>query len=462
MLSLGWNLHEISKVVGGRLVGDGAAMPAGVTIDSREDVQNLLFVALVGDRFDGHRFVESAAQRGACAALVETAVPSVGIPLVVVDDTLAALQKLAAEHRRRFGGLVAAVTGSSGKTTTRGFIQSVMGKKWRTHAPVKNFNNHVGVPLTALALRDSHEAAVFELGCSDFGEIGELTAIVDPDVGLITNIGPAHLEKLGDLEGVLRAKTELFAGMRPETTCVINLDDPRLAKVDVSPRNRIAFGVEKTADVRLIGRAPAGERGQRLELDVAGAGLVAHTRLLGAHNAQNALAAAAVGLALGLDPEAIGAGIESASPAPGRSALIPGRSGVIVIDDTYNANPASMRAALAVLEDTGAAHRKRTAAVLGDMLELGAQSEALHEEIGRLAGGSGLDFLAAVGPRSRQIARGARDAGMSPERVREYEDAEGVADDLLEMFAGTVVILVKGSRGMRMERIVARLAAKDD
>jgi UDP-N-acetylmuramoyl-tripeptide--D-alanyl-D-alanine ligase len=426
-----------------------------VAIDSREDVRGALFVALAGERFDGHDFVGQAFAAGAAAVLVSREEVGVGAPQVVVDDTLAALQALGLARRRRFTGPVVAITGSSGKTTTRRLLASIVGVRHETHQPIKNFNNHFGVPLTLLGLEQRHGVAVLELGCSGFGEIELLTRLSEPSVGLVTNVGPAHLEQLGDLEGVARAKGELFATMPEQAIAVVNLDDPRVAAMPRRPSNELTFGRVAGADVRLVERRTDGIVGQDLVFASADRRIEAHLGLLGIHNAANALAAVAAAVTLELTDEEIVEGLAAAVPVPGRLAPIVGPHDSLVIDDTYNANPASTSAALEVL--TEVAPPGRRIAVLGDMLELGSAAQRAHLDLGARAARRELSLLVTVGELGRSIGRGALEAGLAPESHLHAADHAHAAELVAERLCAGMAVLIKGSRGMRMEKVVNAL-----
>ena len=454
MTALGLTLGQIARVVKGTLYGDASMVMDDVSIDSRETC-NGLFIAIVGDRFDGHDFASVAVSGGAAAVLVHKTIDGLVVPSVRVSDTLAALQALGMEKRRLFEGRVAAITGSSGKTTTRRILTAILATEHNTHGPIRNFNNHIGLPLTLLGLEATHEAAVLELGCSDFGEIAALTRMADPDVGLVTNVGAAHLEKLGSLDGVARAKGELFSGMREDTVAVVNMDDPRVASMPIQSKRVVRYGRKTGADVRLILREGLGIDGQRLVFSLFGRELVATLPLLGGHNALNALAATAAASMMGIPDTLIVSGLSGVTPEPGRLDPRRAAAGGTVIDDTYNANPNSMRAALVTLGESG--KDKKTVAVLGDMLELGEQSAAAHLEIGRAVAHSGIDQLVTLGDQGRLIGEGAVSAGMSPTMWRHETDHDRAADWLATQMNEDVVVLVKGSRGMAMEKVVGPL-----
>jgi len=456
------DLATIAAVTGGRVApGEaGGVVPAGVSTDSRAIGAGELFVALRGEAFDGHDFLDAAAGRGAAAAVVSRLPAKVpgGLALILVEDTLGALQALAADHRRRTGARVVAVTGSCGKTTTKEMIAAIAALEGSAVATQGNLNNHIGLPLTLLGARRGDRFIVAEMGCNHEGEIALLTRIADPDVGLVTCVEPTHTQFLGDIDGVARAKSELFAGMRRDAVAVVNLDDPRVRAMAPRPERCLGYSArgeeEPGADVRLLDAVPAkGGAGQVLSIAVGGRVLRVTLRLHGHHNARNAVAAAAAALAAGLQPASIAEGLGAVQAIRGRGAVYRGRFSVV--DEAYNASPAAVRAALEMLAAMPAAGRR--IAVLGDMLELGEKAEAYHREAGRLAAGNA-DALVAVGSFVPALVSGAREGGIKGAAlgVSRAEDAlaailgAGLADD------GDIV-LVKGSRAVKMEIIVSGL-----
>lgn len=455
MAKLNWTLEEVARASGGRLDGNPKDRIDRITIDSRVDVTNALFVAIRGERFDGHDFVSEVARRGATAALVNRPIECLSLGQIVVDDTIKALQSLGHARRAQFRGPVVAITGSSGKTTTRRLVHGILGEKYLTHQPQKNFNNHIGVPLTLLELEERHEACVLELGCSDFGEIETLTKISDPDVALITNVGPAHLEKLGDLDGVARAKGELFTFAREGATAVINLDDPRVAQMPLKPKKNLRFSTGDRGDVILRERSPMTEGGQKLVLKIGKDNLECRIPLIGIHNAANATAAIAVAIALGIEEDAITRGLANVHPEPGRLSPLPGPKASIIIDDTYNANPASMKAAIRATVELAAG--RRTIAVIGDMLELGPSSNEHHWAIGEYALHEKVDQLVTLGTESEQISRAATSLGLPQDRCFHAPDHRAAAEVVATWIQPGDIVLIKGSRGMRMEQIVKQL-----
>ena len=453
MLTLG----EVAEATAGRLVGRPDTDLASVSTDSRAIEAGALFVALRGDRFDGHEFCRAALEGGAGALVVDDgeALPEGGAG-VVVKDTLEALQRLAAWHRSRQPTFVAALTGSAGKTTTKELTAAILGQRYRTLATAGNLNNHIGVPLTLLRLRAEHERAVVEMGCNGFGEIALLAGLAVPDAGLVTNVGEAHLEGLGDLDGVARAKGELLAALGPSGTAVVNVDDPRVRAMRTRAR-RLGFGRSGEAEVRVVESRLDGASGrQAVTLDVAGERVEAQLGLLGELNVMNAVAAAALASAAGATAADIEAGLAAVEAPPGRLRPVKGRMGLRVLDDSYNANPRSMEAALEVL--VGAAGgRRRAYAVLGEMAELGAAREAGHERVGRRAAELGVTTLVVVGEGAEALRRGALAAGMPRERALAAATPEDAAALVLSAALAGDVVLVKGSRVARMERAVAAL-----
>jgi UDP-N-acetylmuramoyl-tripeptide--D-alanyl-D-alanine ligase len=452
-------LAELVRGTQGALVGGRLdAVVTGVSIDSRTCRPGDAFFAIRGAHQDGHAYIGHARARGAACA-VATRLPAGGgaageFPVVLVDDTTAALQRLGAFHRRRFAIPVVAITGSNGKTTTKELTATVLSARRRVLKPVGSYNNQWGVPLTLLALGPQHQAAVIELGMNAFGEIAALAQLCQPTVGVVTTIAPAHLEGVGSVEGVQKAKGELVEAIPPDGTVVLNADDPLVLALASRARTRVVtYGQADAADVRL-GDVAASEAGLAFRLVAGSTAADVRLPLAGRHNAWNAAAAAAVGLALGvpLDEAAVALGL--AAPVKGRLVWREA-GGVRVLDDTYNANPASMRAALDTLRDAPGAGRRF--ALLGDMLELGAQAETAHRDVGAWVAALPAAGLAAVGPGMRLAAAEARRAGCPD--VATFDAPEAAAAYLAGRAARGDRVLVKGSRGMRMERAVEALLA---
>ncbi len=429
---------------------------AGVSTDSRRVRPGQLFVALKGPNFDGHRFVSDALAKGAVGALVEQGFSQEtggDACLLVVPDTLRALGDLAGAWRRQQKTLVCGLTGSNGKTTTKEMLAAILGRRHRVHKNPGNYNNLIGLPLTLLELTPEHGACVVEMGMNAPGEIARLTEIASPQVGLITNVGPAHIGPLGSLEAVARAKTELFRGLEGGATAVVNLDDPLLAPWREWLSCRVVtFGRREGAELRARDLAALGGR-QAFTLELPG-GEAVRPRLAvpGEHNVMNALAAAAAAWTLGLGAEEIKAGLEEFAPLPGRLSVVKGATGPWLLDDTYNANPTSVRAGLQALEVIAAG--RRMGLILGDMLELGAHSAELHRQTGRDAAQAGCRVVLALGEFAPQVAEGARQGGVDPALALAFSERRELIHKAREIFGPNDVVLVKGSRGMAMEEVV--------
>lgn len=438
-------LAEVAAWTGGRQYGE--ARLQGVTTDTRRLEPGTLFVALQGPRFDGHRFLAEAAQRGAAAALVEDG-RGTDLPRVEVADTGRALLDLARGWRLRSPARVVAVTGSCGKTTVKDLIAAALSAQAPEGvlATPGNWNNTVGVPLTLLGLAEHHRFAAVEVGINRPGEMALLAETVAPDVAVITNAAPAHLEGLGSLEAVAAEKGRLLGGLGPEGTAVINADSPFAEQwAAAAPGPVVRFGLEADADIR--GEWRPQEGGGRLRVATPDGEVELALALPGRHNAANALAALAAAYALGIAPERAAAGMETVAPAAGRLQIRPGPGGLTVLDDTYNANPGALEAALDVLTEGPG----RTWAVLGDMGELGDDSAAWHAEAGEAARRRGVDRLIGVGP----MAAGAVEAFGSGGRAS--EDWQQAAAILAQEGGSGDRVLIKGSRAMGLERLVAWL-----
>lgn len=452
-------VEVIVRATGGALVSGDLALPVtGVSIDSRTLAPGEAFFAIRGHQRDGHAHVGEAARRGASCLVVHALPdePCAGVPLVLVDDTTAALGRLARAHRARFTLPVVAVTGSNGKTTTKELAAAVLATCFNVLRSPASFNNQWGLPLTLLRLGPEHQAAVVELGTNAPGEIGALAALARPTVGVVTTVAAVHTEFLGSIEGVREEKAALVRALPASGCAVLNADDPRVLGMRGETSARVVtFGLEASADVRA--RGPVSETGGGLAFTVAHAGDEARVRvpLAGRHNVLNALAAAGVGVALGLPLADIARGLGTVRPVKGRCVWHE-RGGVRILDDSYNANPVSVAAAL----DTLAAERARgrLVAVLGDMLELGAIADAAHREVGRRAAALGVAALLGIGPRMRAAVAEAQGAGLAgAHHAATFEDAVAW---LLEHLAPGDVVLVKGSRGMRLERVVEALLTR--
>jgi len=446
-------LSDVAAATGGRLEGEDAAF-AGVSIDSRTLEPGELFVALGGERFDGHGFLADARERGAAGALVSRP-DGRPLPQVVVPDTQAALGALAAAWRARNPALVLGVGGSNGKTTTKELLAAILAGCGPTLATRGNLNNHIGVPLTLLRLEPAHRYAVVEMGANHPGEIAALARLARPAIALVTNAGDEHLEGFGDLEGVAHAEGEMFAALAADGTAVINADDPFCGLwCTMAPRGAriLRFGIDAAADVRALsiaGRIESGGFTTAFLLAVDGEQARVRLPLAGRHNVSNALGAAAAAHAAGVSLPAIVAGLERMRPVSGRLQLKAGLHGSWLIDDSYNANPSSVRAGIDVFCALPGEHWL----VLGEMAELGDETVASHAGVGDYARRAGITRLFAMGAASRHAvdAFGARASW--------YEDAARLGDAVAASLEPGVTTLVKGSRVNRLERVVERLAA---
>lgn len=441
--------------------GDDALVVRGVSKDTRTIQAGNLYVPIIGERFDGHEFAKEAYDRGAAATLwqQDRGEPPEGVPAIIVDDSLAALQRLAARYREQLPVRIVGVTGSNGKTTTKDMIAAVLAVKHNVHKTEGNLNGDIGLPLMILQMNEQTELAVLEMGMRGFGEIELLTNIARPDAAVITMIGEAHLERLGSREGIASAKLEILGGLKEGGLFAYNGDEPlieRLLPEASQPRTyrRIRFGMSSDNEL-WPARIDTEESGTRFKL---GSAEQAEFRipLLGRHNAVNALAAVAVGRYFGMDDAAIAAGLERMRPTGMRIEKLRGASGLTVLNDAYNASPASTKASLELLAELTGYGRKIV--VLGDMLELGEREQSYHREVGSLLAPSRFDYIFAYGPLSRHTAEAA-EASFPPERVKWFDDKERLVREIASVAGKADIVLVKGSRGMKLEEVVRELLA---
>ena len=438
-------LTTIATLLGGSVIGADIDIH-GVGSDTRSLRPGELFIALTGPRFDGHDHLAAAQAAGAAAALVSRPIET-ALPCIRVDDTLAALGKLAAAWRQQCATPTVAITGSNGKTTVKEMLATILSAEGSTLATRGNLNNDIGLPLTLLRLNPEHRYAVVEMGANHPGEIATLTAIGRPNVAVINNAGPAHLEGFGDIAGVAQAKGEIFQGLGDDGIAVFNADDAHAEVWEelAADRQSLSFGIGSPADIRaehlddphftLV--TPSGSATVTLPLP-------------GYHNIQNALAAAAAAHALGIPAKRIAAGLGRVAPVGGRLNLRPALDGATLIDDSYNANPASLEVALNVLQQRPGQH----ILVLGDLAELGPDAEQIHHRIGEQARGRGVDALYAAGPLSRHSVAGFGAAG------HHFEDTAALVNALRPALTPEVTVLIKGSRSAGMERVTNALLAQ--
>ena len=434
-------IFSAARAAGGRVAGCGQDAPlSGGVIDSREAGPGLMFCALPGERADGHEYMRSALEKGAACCLATHVPEGVTGPVILVDDVRSAMAKIAGACRDRLGIPVVGITGSSGKTTAKEMCAAVLSQKYNTLKTEKNFNNELGVPLTLFRIGPEHGAAVVELGINHFGEMSRLGAMAKPDIAVYTLIGRSHLEALGDLDGVLRAKGELVEHMPPDGMLIVNGDDEKLAAWRPA-RRKLTFGLGEGCDVRGVGFAPRGAEGSALTVLAGERRIELFLPAYGRHLAYAALAAAAVGIELGLSDGQIAAGAADYAPV-GRRARIIETPSLTVIDDCYNANPDSVKMAIASAGALGG----RLVCILGDMLELGELSEQMHREVGEAARAAGALLLTA----------GERSAAMGGEHFASKAELISALPRLLKRGDR---VLVKASHSMAFEEISDALRA---
>lgn len=452
--------EDVARLATGRLDGDPDAMLTGVAIDSRTTKPGDLFVALAGERSDGHSFVGDAVARGATAVLVRDATPIPdGATAVLVDDTGAALQRLAAGVRSRLQARCVAITGSSGKTITKELIAAVARTRFATVASEASFNNEIGVPLTILAAERDTEVLVAEVGSRGIGHISSLVPMLRPDVGVVLNVGPAHIGLFGSLENVARAKGELVEGLLSDGVAILNADDHAVAAMASRTRSRtVTFGTATHADVRAEEVSVSAEGTASFTLVLAEGRAQVSLRIPGEHLVSDALAAAAAGSVLGVGLQETASALSSARGPAWRMEVIDAPEGWRVLNDAYNANPASTAAALKTLVTMG--RGRRTWALLGEMAELGEHAATEHDRIGRLAVRLGVSRLVVVGERARPLYEAARLEGMTPEEASLVPGPDEALAAVRSALGPEDIVLVKASRAVGLERVAHALAGE--
>ena len=449
-------LGRIAEVCGGTYFGKEEERNfeiAEITTDSRKAEQGSLFAAIKGERVDGHSFIPSVFEKGALCVLSEQELEDPAGNYILVSSTLNALKAIAEDYLQQLEIPVVGITGSVGKTSTKEMIAAVLSQKYNTLKTAGNFNNELGLPLTVFRLREEHEIAVLEMGISDFGEMHRLAKIARPDTCVITNIGQCHLEFLGDRDGILRAKTEIFDFLRPDGHIILNGEDDKLITVqDVKGIRPVFFGFGTENAVYADDIEKKGLAGISCQIYTEKGSFTTLIPIPGMHMVLNALAGTAVGLHYGLSLEEIRAGIESLQPVSGRFNIIQA-NGLTIVDDCYNANPVSMKASLEVLQDG----LGRRVAVLGDMGELGEDEALLHRQVGEFAGGLNIDCCVCVGPLCRNLADGI--AAVNPRmQVICLNNLEELLQKLPELVQDGDTVLVKASHFMQFEKVVKELS----
>ena len=453
----------VAEATGGRLTaGSADAVFSAVSIDSRTVSAGALFVAIRGDRFDGHDYTSAALERGATGLLVSRSVLSApGVAVIEVADTLAALQRLAREIRRRSGATVIAITGSAGKTSTKEITADLLATRYRVFRNRGNLNNHIGLPLSLTELADGPEMAVVELGMNHAGEIRDLIRIAEPDARVWTNVGDAHIGYFGSREAVASAKAEILEDAGPSTVVVSNADDSLVAKHTRGFAGRLlTFGTDAAAHIRATDVEDRGLEGTTAAVRTPAGSVRLELRLPGRAHLMNVLAGVAVATEYGVTPAAITQTVQAARPVARRGSMTTLRSGARIVDDTYNASPAAVRTMLQALAVTPGATRR--VAILGEMRELGDSAFALHEDCGRAAGESRVDMLVAVGGLSADgFIAGAKAAGLTDGQLHRFSDSTSACGPVAALIQAGDLVLIKGSRGTRMDVIADALIAAE-
>lgn len=450
-------LENLAIVTGGKLINqehENCRIEAsGVHLDSRLVQAGDIFIATKGERVDGHSFIPAVVEKDALGIICEREQPGLTLPYIIVEDSFTALRQVGEFYRTQLDLKVVGITGSVGKTSTKEFIAGVLSQKYNVLKTQGNFNNEIGVPLTLLRIRKEHEVAVLEMGINHFGEMSRLTQMAKPDVCVMTNIGQCHLEYLGSREGILKAKSEIFEGSNPKGLVVVNGDDDMLQTIlQVHGKAPMQFGLLKKNGVYASEIRNLGLFGSEFMLHLGEKSFMAKVKLPGEHQIYNALAAAAVADYLGLGEEEIARGIASVAPTAGRSNLIQ-TPDYVVIDDCYNANPVSMKAAIDLLSTADT----RKVAVLGDMFELGEQEREMHAGIGAYVAEKEIDLLLCAGDLSVEMAKQAQE-NRSVTKVYHYESRELLEKDLENKLQRGDTILIKASHGMGYQSIVELLS----
>lgn len=454
------NLNQVAEKTGGEVIqGSFSTSFHTFNIDSRLTQPGELFFALIAQR-NGHAYVSDALQKGAAGAVISQKItpPDSNIALLMVDDTLMALQNLAQQVLSSHRAHVVGITGSIGKTTTKEFAASLLSKRFNVLKSEGNYNNHIGLPLSILKLEDAHTIAVLEMGMSAPGEISRLTQIAPPDIAVITNIHPVHLEFFRDIEQIAKAKKEILDGLKPGGTAILNGDDPLVKKISEDWKGpRLFFGLSKSCEIRAANVRRMGTQGLSLDLFCQDKKDRIHFPHFYTSFLYNFLAAVGVAQALSTPPEDFLQQIQTLGSFTMRGKMYHLKNNITLIDDSYNSNPAALESALKDLSELPA---KRKVAVLGDMLELGEQEVRYHVRAGERVKAHNCDVLVTVGPLSRYMAEGALKSGMKEDSIFSFSDSEETADHIESLLREGDMVLIKGSRGMKTDKIVKRLEKK--
>ena len=454
-------VKEVVSAINGRQIsGSTDEFVEGLSTDSRKMTLGYMFLALKGDIYDGHNFLTNAINAGAVGVIVESDTYIAKKPfdnnlvVIKVSSTLKALGDLASWWRKQWGGKVIAITGSNGKSTTKEMAASILSLKGKTMKSPGNFNNLIGLPLTILMLQEHHTLAVLEMGMNRAGEIARLTQIADPDIGLITNVARAHLEGLGNLNGVMRAKGELLRVMSQESTAILNGDDEVYEQLSSTFQGKvITFGLGKTNKVRAEKITAIGDRAQAFTISINGKRIPVRINYPGLHNVLNALSGAAIAFCLSISNELIAQGLESFRSLKGRFHFIDLNGGIRMIDDTYNSNPLSLRVALQTIK--GLVGKNQGLVIgLGEMMELGKESSKYHFEAGQLVADTGAKYLVVMGEHGRNVIEGAYKRGMDRNQTHIATTHAEMSDSIKAHIRKGDILFMKGSRKVALDRVV--------
>jgi UDP-N-acetylmuramoyl-tripeptide--D-alanyl-D-alanine ligase len=444
---------RLASMTGGTVIQGGDAECSSVVIDSRIVKPDSVFFAIKGDRLDGHDYLAQALETAA-GAVVSTVPAGTDKPLVQVEDTSRALQRLAQAIRNEYDVTLIGITGSAGKTTTKEMIATLVATERRTHRSWGNFNNQIGAPLCLDNMPDDAEVVVSEMGMNHAGEIAEIAGLMRPHVGVYTNIAPVHIEHFGTIEGIAAAKRELLENVIPGGTIIVNNDNEHVVRISKGFDGRIVtYGVEHEAEYRARDIRERGLLGTRFTLEAEGSTRELDLAMPGRHNLDNLLAAIATARAIGISWEGIERGVRDVQPAYHRGVIIPWRD-ALIYDDTYNSNPYALRRTLELMTQADVTGRR--IAVVGDMLELGEQEQQFHTDSGRAMPES-IDVVIGVGKRARWVLEGAREAGFASDGLHHFDDAETAGRFLAGFIQPGDLVLIKGSRGVGLDKTVAIL-----
>ena len=454
-------VKEVSSAINGRQIsGSPGEFVKGLSTDSRKMTPGHIFLALKGERYDGHNFLTNAINAGAVGVIVESDITIArelldnNLVVINVSSTLKALGDLASWWRKQWGGKVIAITGSNGKSTTKEMAASILSLKVNTMKSPGNFNNLIGLPLTILMLQEHHKLAVLEMGMNMAGEIARLTQVADPDIGLITNVERAHLESLGNLNGVMRAKGELLRVMSKESTAILNGDDEVYEQLASTFQGQIlSFGLGKTNKVRAENIKKIGDYAQAFNIYLNGKRIPVRINYPGLHNVLNALSGAAIAFCLSISNELIAQGLGSFRPLKGRFNFIDLNGDIRIIDDTYNSNPFSLRAALQTIK--GLAGKKQNLVIgLGEMMELGKESSKYHFDAGQLVADMGARYLVVLGEHGHEVIEGACQGGMDRKQTHITTTHAEMSDSIKVNIRKGDILFMKGSRKVALDKVV--------